>query len=722
MPGDQPGVIVATTCGDRPAWLLQTAHSSMLLSVTGEGSLLLDHWGGANPVHGENYLPPTPANRRSQQHFLDGVPQAYTFYGEPAFKEPCMCVVYADGSRIVRLTLTGDRITERDGTPALVLTLTDPRYGLVVEHHLVVHGDLDVIARHVRLENGGQRALDVERAASAALGLPPGQYEAWTLHGRWGAEFQVERRALLPGKFVTDSRRGFTSNEANPWFAVARQGDAKQVWFGALAWSGNWSMVFETERNGAHHLVAGINPFDFTWRLEPGEEFTTPTLACGYTEGGLGEASRVLHRYQVAKVLPENHRDLPRPVHFNSWFSTYFDVVADHQIELARRAADLGFELFVIDDGWFGRRDSDRAGLGDWVANPTKFPRGLSEVIDEVHRLGMQFGIWVEPEMVNPDSDLYRTHPEWILHFPGREPTLARNQLVLNMAREDTRAHVRDQLQRLLRDHDIDFLKIDHNRPYTEAGWPDAPLERQREVWVRHVHGVYELIDQLRREFPHLIVETCAGGGGRVDLGILALTDQAWVSDNTDPSDRLFSQRGYSLAYPARTMVNWVTDNPDPTTGRITPLAFRFHVAMQGVLGVSADIARWTDDECREAAELIADYKRFRPTIQQGDQYWLVAPTGSGPCAVQYVSAEPRESVVFVYQVSAVAGRAGTQLRLQGLDPRRRYRRTSDGLECAGATLMSAGLPIVFAPRSSLSPDTGDWQSVVDHWRAIDHE
>lgn len=332
----------------------------------------------------------------------------------------------------------------------------------------------------------------------------------------------------------------------------------------------------------------------------------------------------------------------------------------------------------------------------------------------------MQFGIWVEPEMVSPDSDLYRAHPDWILHFAGREPTLARNQLVLNLARDDTREHVLGQLRTLLRDHDIDYLKVDHNRPYTEVGWPDAPPQRQREVWVRHVRGLYRLLDQLRLEFPRLLIETCAGGGGRVDLGILRRTDQAWVSDNTDPADRLHSQYGYSLAYPARTMVGWVTDNPNPATGRDIPLEFRFYVAMQGVLGVSADILQWSADERRAAQQLIDEYKRLRRVIQHGEQYWLVPPGAGGVCAVQYVSADRREAVIFIYQVRAMVGHHEVRLPARGLDPQRRYRRASDGAESTGSALMAAGFPVVFPPLSPASPDPGDWQSRLDHWQAID--
>jgi alpha-galactosidase len=307
----------------------------------------------------------------------------------------------------------------------------------------------------------------------------------------------------------------------------------------------------------------GIQPFDFAWRLGPGERFETPQLVCGYTPNGLGGAARLLHAYEEQVQLPENKRETPRPVLYNSWEATLFDVSSGHQTGLAREAARLGVELFVVDDGWFGERHHDRAGLGDWTVNARKFPNGLRELIDEVHGLGMQFGIWVEPEMVNPDSDLYRAHPGWAYHAEGREPTLGRNQMVLNFARDDVREHIFEQLRRLLSDHgSIEFVKWDHNRAWTEVGWPEEPT-RQREVWVRHVLGVYEVMARLRQAFPNLLLESCAGGGGRADLGILRYTDQVWTSDNTDAADRVNIQYGYSRAHTPRVMVNWVTDVPN---------------------------------------------------------------------------------------------------------------------------------------------------------------
>jgi alpha-galactosidase len=323
----------------------------------------------------------------------------------------------------------------------------------------------------------------------------------------------------------------------------------------------------------------------------------------------------------------------------------------------------------------------------------------------------MQFGIWVEPEMVNPDSDLYRAHPDWAYHAEGRTPTLGRNQLVLNFARADVREAIYAQLARLLSDHGrIDFLKWDHNRPWTwiEVGWPEEP-GRQREVWVRHVLGLYEVLARLRAEFPHLSIEACASGGGRADLGMLGYTDQVWTSDNTDAADRLFIQYGYSRAHTPRSMVCWVTDVPNQQTGRSAPLDFRFHVAMQGVLGLGGDIAEWSAADLERAAQLIADYKAIRPIVQHGRQYWLIPPAAEGPCAVEYVSAEG--VVVFTYQIRGVVGQAPPRLVLHGLQADRTYRRQSDNLQRTGAALMTRGLPLTFSSGSGL-----DYRSDLQVW------
>ena len=703
--------------------MLSTRTTAFLLRLGADDALLLPYWGPrGKAAQASDYVLHPQGNRPSQRAFLDGHPTAYPVYGDPLFKEVCLVVARADGGRETRLSFVEDRAFEIDGFPALEIVFHDQVTGLSVTQRFQVFPEHDLVARSVILKNEGTEVLTLERALSAALPLPPGDYDAWTLHGQWGREFGLYQRPLTPGKIVLESRRGLSSHEAHPWFAVRPRGEQAEhsgpVWFGSLAWSGNWLCSLEVERNDAVHIVAGIQPFDFAWRLEPGSTFGTPQLVCGYSEGGSGGASRLLHAFEEGVWLPAAHRERPRPVLYNSWEATTFDVRADQQIELARRAADLGVELFVVDDGWFGARNDDHAGLGDWYVNPTKFPNGLRELIDEVHRLGMQFGIWVEPEMVNPDSDLYRAHPDWAYHIDGRAPTFGRNQLVLNFGRDDVREAITEQLRRLLSDHGpIEFIKWDHNRVWTEVGWPEQP-EQQREVWVRHVQGLYDMLARLRREFPNVLWESCAGGGGRADLGMLRWTDQVWTSDNTDAADRLYIQYGYNRSHTPRVTVNWVTDVPNEQTGRVAPLAFRFHVAMQGVLGIGGNIARWSAEELDQARRLTAEYKQLRHLVQFGRQYWLLPPSPVGPCAVQYVSPAGDETVVFEYQVRGLRGAGVRRARLHGLQPDRRYRRTADGLESAGAALMDAGVPADVVNPSDSRPVL-DWRSGYQVWRAV---
>jgi alpha-galactosidase len=721
-PAPHAASIGRTSVRDRPAWLVQTAEGAVLLSLSPADALLVEHW-GAPLARGEAFgtLAAMQSNRAAQADFWDGLPVAYTSYGDPTFKEPCLAVAYSDGVRNVSLEFDYDDITKSDRRTILTLAFVDRTYGLRVEHRFSVFEGQDVVVRSARITNVSEYPIQLERALTGSWGLPPSEYELWTMQGHgWGDEFNIVRRPLQPGgKVEVGSRNGYTSREANPWFALGVNRELTehwgQVWFGALAWSGNWIISVETERNDSVHVVAGINPFDFSWHLSPGEAFETPELVSGYTEGGVGSASQILHRYASEQVLPQTHRDTIRPVHYNSWFTTMFDVQVEHQILLARRAAALGADLFVVDDGWFGARDSEHAGLGDWVSSKSKFPNGLSELIDPIHEMGMKFGIWVEPEMVSPDSDLFRSHPDWVYHFPGRPAMLARHQLVLNFARSDVRNAICSQLRQLLREHRIDCLKWDHNRPYTNAGWPEAPVARQREIWVRHVRGLYEVVATLREEFPDVLFETCAGGGGRADLGILALMDQSWVSDNTDPADRLRIQHNYSRAYPPSTMVGWVTDNPNHETGRQPSLAFRFHVAMQGVLGVSADLLKWTAEEFAEAQELIRDYKRVQDVIQFGAQYWPKAPDQRGTAAVQYVSRDAQRFVLFLYQVEGAVGIGHQQVRLRGLPLGQVYRRVCDGAKVSSRDLMAKGVPM-FPPPQAVE----DWRSEMQIWEGAE--
>ncbi|CAM5227313.1 hypothetical protein SALBM311S_04266 [Streptomyces alboniger] len=517
------------------------------------------------------------------------------------------------------------RLRFRDG--GLTITL----------HYRMRH---DVVERWVSLDNEGP-AVELLRADSATWTLPDRE-TGWRLshlHGRWAAESQLVRAPLTYGEKVIGSRRGHTGHQHLPWVALDTDATEErgEVYGCALGWSGSWRIAV-AELPDTRVQITGGAGYDESGllRLEAGESFTAPVFAGLWSDAGFGGASRAWHAYQRAYVIPDADRD--RPVLFNSWEATEFDISEEQQGVLARRAAAIGVELFVIDDGWFGKRTSDRAGLGDWTPNPDRFPGGLRPLADSVHALGMQFGIWVEPEMVNPDSDLYRAHPDWVQYQPGRKRTELRNQLVLNLAREDVQEYLWERLHGLLSSAPIDYVKWDFNRCFTDAGWPDDTYPQR--LWVDHVNALYRLLDRLRQAHPGVAFESCSGGGGRIDLGVMSRTDQVWTSDNTDPLDRLAIQHGFSQIHPARVMAAWVTDSPNTQlNGRVSTLRFRFVSAMAGVLGVGGDLAEWTEEELAEARDWVTLYKEIRPLVQRGDLYRLRPPEGgSARCSTCWVT------------------------------------------------------------------------------------
>jgi alpha-galactosidase len=566
----------------------------------------------------------------------------------------------------------------------------------------------------------------IRQAHSANWWLPPrGSWRLRYLHGGWSAETQLAQTTLTPGKVVLESRRGITSHQLHPWFTLDPDGAATEesgeLWSGALAWSGSWKLVFETNPGGRTHTCGGLNEFDWTYRLDPGDALVLPRFAGLYTTAGFGAASRQWHAWQLACVLgrgddrpaltapawappapappapateqPAGHdAPPPRPVLYNSWEATWFDVHEVGQIRLAEVAARLGVETFVMDDGWFGERHDDHAGLGDWTVNRDKFPRGLAPLIDRVNELGMRFGLWVEPEMVNPDSDLYRAHPDWVYHFAGRTRSEQRNQLVLNLARPDVAEWMFTTLDRLLSQNRIEFIKWDMNRSFSEPGWPARAGDNPERAWTDHVTNLYAVIDALRAAHPGVAVESCASGGGRADLGILRRVEQVWTSDNTDAWDRVKIQEGFTQLYPPQVMMAWVTDSPNFLTRRELPLSFRFHVAMAGALGVGGDLLRWTNAELAEAAELIAAYKDIRPAIQHGRLYRL-ASVRTGPFAAsQYVKDD--NVVLLAWWGPQPCGARPDRIRLTALDPAARYRDTASGQQYWGAELLADGLSL----------------------------
>jgi alpha-galactosidase len=625
--------------------------------------------------------------------------EEYAPWGGMRFSEPSLKVEYADGTRAIEWIFEEHGVDRSGGSQTLWLRFHDRAYPFTVTLYYRIHDGHDVIERWGRLENtGGSGPVTIEQALSADWQLPRlGRYRLTYLHGRWGKETQVAETMLGPGKVVLESRRGTTSHQFNPW--VALDPDARtteesgEVWSAALAWSGTWKIVVETTPYDEVHCTGGVNDFDFRYRLDEGARLVLPAFVGLYSSEGFGGLSRRWHAYELEHVFPEAPEAV-RPVLYNSWEATAFAVNERNQMELAEKAAELGAEVFVVDDGWFGARDNDYAGLGDWTVSPAKFPHGLNPLVARVNALGMRFGLWIEPEMVNPDSDLYRTHPDWVYHFRHRSRTQGRNQLVLNLAREDVQAWMCTTLDSLLSEHAIEFVKWDMNRYFSEPGWPDEAERNPERVWLDHVRNLYWIIDELRRRHPNVAFESCAGGGGRVDLGILSRVEQVWPSDNTDALDRLRIQEGFSYAYAPRVMMCWVTDCPNFVTKRTVPLRYRFHVAMAGSLGIGGDLSRWTPQELEEARGFIATYKRVRSTIQNGLLYRLRSPRVGSVAATQYVARGGSEVVVFAWGHSQQFGETQVSLPLRGLEEEAHYADAMSGATYSGAYLAQKGLAV----------------------------
>ena len=685
-------------------WVLETARTAYALGIDSRAVPVQLYW-GAKLGSADDYLqPPEPVGYASFNGEGHLAREEYPGWNGINYTEPCLKLSFADGVRDVLLrfetaSFTGEQLT---------VVLRDEVYPLEVRLQYRVHPAEDLIERWAEVYNRGQQAVQLERVFSAQLHFPEWDqpYRLTHLTGRWNDEFHLRRDRLTHGVKVLESRRMTTSHHHNPWFALdcgEAVEDRGDVWFGCLAWSGNWKLTAEVTDFLSTRINLGLNDWDFIWQLQPGEMLTTPAVLAGFTSDGFGAASRRLHDYIRRHVLP--HGECLHDVLYNSWEATLFDVDEASQSGLAELAAAMGVELFVMDDGWFHGRNNDRAGLGDWWPDVQKFPAGLNSLIQKVNGLGMKFGLWVEPEMVNPDSDLYRAHPDWVLHFPTRGRTLARNQLMLNLARSDVQDHLIGLLDRLLGEHNIAFIKWDMNRNASEPGWPDAPRDA-REVWLRYVQGLYRVWGELQKRHPQVIFQSCSGGGGRADLGILRFADQIWPSDNTGAAARLNIQQGFSQVFPANVMEAWLTD---ADRGRL-PLSFRFHVSMCGALGVGGNLTAWSAEERLEAAHWIAVYKTIRSIVQLGDQYRLRLPQDGVFSAVQYMDKEQRKGVLFAFRTHLPEPADLPPLYLRGLDPQAFYRVEGCNGTRSGRAWMNHGLKL----------DLKDFQSALRQIERVD--
>jgi alpha-galactosidase len=684
--------------GQPDTWAVVTEASTYVVGVevdqrSGEARLAQWYWGAPLPASAlaETVAPVPP--RPSPRGFFDprDAVELLPVDGGRRWSVPSLQVTYPGEVRSVELAYSSAVATDE----RLTLNLRDDTFGLAVEVHLMAAAGVIERWVTVRLDDAAPGPVRIGRLDSGSWAIPEHDgYRCSGVYGTHAMEAQLQRTELPVGELTFTSRTGSTSHRANPWIMIDG-GEATEehgeVWSVALAWSGSWRLTAQRRPEGDVAVTAGFGHDGPQWHLAPGESLETPRALGLYSNGGFGGAGRAWHAHVRRHVLPAARQD--RPVLYNSWEATRFRTGEGDQLALARRAATLGVELFVVDDGWFHRRDSDARGLGDWWPDADRFPSGLAWLFERVRELGMAPGLWVEPEAVNPDSDLYRAHPDWVLHLPHRRRDTMRNQLVLNFGRADVREWALRWLDRLVREYDLAYLKWDMNRSFSQVGWPAAG-PRSDMAWIEHTRGVYGVLDGLRRDHPDLRIEACSGGGGRADLGMLRRVDQVWTSDNTDARDRQGIQHGFSQVYPAEVMAAWVTDSPNAATGRRVPLRYRFHVAMAGVLGIGADLRAWDAEEFDAARDMIAQYKTVRAAIQHGELYRLTGDPGVTRSALQYIFDDL--VVVLAYNPYALDKRGPRRLRLAALAPEAVYEvlygDLPKGSRRHGQVLMSAGV------------------------------
>lgn len=647
---------------------------------------------------------------------LDTIPQEFPGFGSSDFREPAYQVRLADGTTVAELTYESHRIFNGkkplEGLPStyaqeeaeaetLEIDLVDKHVGLRATLSYTLFRDYDAIARSVRYVNEGTSPMSLVRAMSMGIDMPRDGFDALHLRGAWARERYPERRPVTTGGTTIESRRGASGHSLNPFIALMDKRadeDRGEVFGFSLVYSGSFAAHAEADPYGHTRLVMGINPFDFEWRLEPGESFSSPEVVLAYSAEGLGGMSRIYHKLYRNRLCRGSHRDQERPVLVNNWEATYFQFDEGTIEELASAGAELGAELFVLDDGWFGRRDDSRSSLGDWFVDSRKLPNGLADLVDRVNRLGLRFGLWFEPEMVSPDSELYRAHPDWCLHVPGRRRTEARSQLVLDFSRRDVREYVTESIGAILASSPIDYVKWDMNRNMTEIGSALLPPERQRETAHRYMLGLYEVLERLTSRFPRILFESCSGGGGRFDPGMLHYMPQTWTSDNTDAVERLKIQYGTSLVYPAITMGAHVSAVPNHQVHRTTSFGFRGHAAMSGNFGYELNLGALSEGEKDEARRQIRVYKQLRRVVQFGDHYRLRSPFEGNEAAWIFVSEDRKEALVAYFRIMAEPNDPLRKLRLKGLDGQTDYLvddpelPESGGETFGGDELMSAGL------------------------------
>ena len=643
---------------------------------------------------------------------LEQLRQEHPCYGSGDMRYPAVEVEGENGSTLTDFVYLSHKIFDGkprlEGLPAtyteqqgeattLQILLRDPLTGLELTLNYTIFETLPVLARSAYFHNGGSQCLVLQNAMSLSVDLPDKEYEMLTLYGAWAKERMVQITPLQMGAQEVYSLRGGSSHHMNPFLALKRP-DANEtqgeVLGFSLVYSGNFLAQAQVDGFDVVRVMLGIHPEHFSWELLPGAHFQTPEAVMVYSDTGLGGMSRAFHTLYRTRLARGYWRDRPRPVLINNWEATYFHFNEEKILEIAKGAKELGIELFVLDDGWFGKRDDDTTSLGDWYPDLSKLPGGIVSLAKKIEDLGMKFGLWFEPEMVSKDSRLYREHPDWALSIPGRGMSPSRHQHVLDFSRPEVVDYIGDLMEKVLSQAPVSYVKWDMNRSMTEVYSRALPAHRQGEVFHRYILGVYALYQRLTDRFPQILFESCSGGGGRFDPGLLYYAPHCWTSDNTDGVERLKIQYGTSMVYPVSSMGAHVSAVPNHQVHRMTPLSTRANVAFFGAFGYELDLNLLSQQERQQVKEQVAFMKEYRQLLQFGDFYRLKNPFTGNEAGWMAVSADRRQAVVGYYRVLRHSNMPFTRMKLQGLDPSLCYRVTVEGESSLhyGDELMYAGL------------------------------
>ncbi|KSU82091.1 alpha-galactosidase [Fictibacillus enclensis] len=716
---------------------LQAKDTSYVMGIERDGFLLHLYWGKKIKAYrNSNFLQLLDRGfsgnpyKEDRTFSLDTLPQEYPQYGTTDFRKPAYHVQLENGSTVTDLRYESHRIFKGkeplDGLPAtyveneneaetLEITMVDTTAGLKVLLTYTVFENFNVITRSTRFVNKGKQSLKLLSALSMSVDFRDADFEFLHLHGAHVKERHIERLPLRHGIQSIESTRGASSHQHNPFIALLRKGTAEEtgeVYAFNFVYSGNFLAQAEVDQFSTTRVTMGINPFDFNWTLGPSNTFQTPEVVMVFSSEGLGGMSRTFHDLYRTRLVRGKFRDAERPVLVNNWEATYFDFNAEKILDIVEVGAELGIELFVLDDGWFGKRNNDKTSLGDWFVNKEKLPEGLGNLAEKVRSKDMQFGLWFEPEMVSVDSELYRNHPDWCLHVPGRQRSESRNQLILDFSREDVCEEVIRMVSDILSSVPISYVKWDMNRHMTEIGSALLPADRQRETAHRYMLGLYRVMEHITSAFPDILFESCSGGGGRFDPGILYYMPQTWTSDNTDAVSRLKIQYGTSLVYPIISMGSHVSAVPNHQVNRITSIKMRGDVAMSGNLGYELDLTKLTDEEKEAVKEQVATYKQIRKLIQFGNFYRLKSPFEGNETAWLFVNEDKSEAIVYYFRTLEEPAAPLRYLRLTGINTDKTY-------QIAGTDSFYGGDELSYVGLSIPTSIKGDFQSYVWHLKEI---